>query len=139
MANHTVNVRIIMHLMKHRHSSEEHVFPREVTQLGIAQALGIGRTHAGNELRKLEEEGRVEVKTAYVTMEDRRMNVYMLTPVGRSIGRQFLEISRDEMLPASKKFNGPQDAYTDRDIARRLSGETSPSPREPPGPSPPQR
>jgi predicted ArsR family transcriptional regulator len=89
MADRTVKVKLITHLMECRHSRDEHVFPVTMTQAGMAGALGIGRTHAGNELRKLEEEGCVEAKTAYIETGTRRMIVYTLTPVGRSLGRRF--------------------------------------------------
>ena len=89
MAECTIKVKLITHLMTCPRSRDDYVFPVETTQAGMASALGIGRTHAGNELRKLEEEGCVEAKTAYIETGTRRMIVYTLTPVGRSLGRRF--------------------------------------------------
>jgi len=89
MAECTIKVKLITHLMTCPRSRDDYVFPVETTQAGMASALGISRTHAGNELRKLVEEGCIEVKTAYIDTGTRRMIVYELTPVGRSLGKRF--------------------------------------------------
>jgi len=89
MAECTIKVKLITHLMTCPRSRDDYVFPVEMTQAGMASALGIGRTHAGNELRKLVEEGCVEFEKAYIDTGTRRMIVYKLTPVGRSLGRRF--------------------------------------------------
>jgi len=123
MANPTVSVRIIVHLMDYRRSSEEYVFPREMTQLGMAQVLGIGRAHVGNELRKLEREGRVEVKSAYVATENRKLNVYTLTTAGRSMGKRLVEILEDQPPSRPEGAGWPQIPRTGEDTVQKPSGD----------------
>jgi len=132
MENRTVRVRIIMYLMKCRYSSGEHILPREITALGIAEALGIRKNHAGNEMKKLEHTGYVEVKSAYIVEENRVMNSYILTQAGRSFGSRLREKLGDEQCSVRADVRGSSSALTARDTVQSLSEENRQSVRAQP-------
>lgn len=76
--------QIIMHLSKY--NIQEYEFgilaPYEITQDGIARALGIGRNNVPRILKKLVEKGYVEEKKAHVEGAKHIRKVYVLTPKG---------------------------------------------------------
>jgi len=77
---------IVMRLYRLRHHCQDNVFPIEMTHLGVSRMLGIGKTHALNELKKLAQEGLVEIKKkSRVAEGKRKMNVYIPTPAGRKL------------------------------------------------------
>ncbi len=76
--------QIIMHLSKYNIQEYEFgiIAPYEITQEGIAKALGIGRNNVPRILKKLVEKGYVEEKKAHVEGAKHIRKVYILTPKG---------------------------------------------------------
>jgi len=117
----TVGVRIILHLMRFRCTDNDHIFPKGTTQGGIAEALDITSNHAGNELRKLETGGYVEGESKLIAGMNRKLNRYLLTPAGRSLGWHLGQGSNDQPRPADGNADRAADAPTDKDVVRMLS------------------
>jgi len=78
----SVNDRVLLHLSRFANDLEPDEYPPETTQLGIAAAVGISRTHVPRAVKGLIRDGLVSEMTARVKGHDRRMNVYVVTPEG---------------------------------------------------------
>lgn len=77
----TVCERILLHLSQHRWVGV--AAPHELTQDGIAQAIGRTRAHAAIELRKLLDQGMVEAPVSdHVVGGAMKRLVYVMTPAG---------------------------------------------------------
>ena len=83
----TIGERIVVHLSQYLRHGDAYVAPPEMSQGGIATALGISRAHAAIELKRAMEAGRVEVRMAHVTGAPTRRKVYRLTPKGAGVAR----------------------------------------------------
>jgi len=82
----TVQDAMILHLNKFSgRRLSEYSMPFEVTQDGIAAALGITRAHASIELKKLSEKDHVGYITAHTPKSTRKRRTYYLEPQGKSV------------------------------------------------------
>lgn len=79
----TVKERIQLHLFDYSRFAEEYESPSEVTQEGIALAVGIRVHHVNQYAGPLGKEGLIEVRMGHVKRARRRRRVYFLTPKGR--------------------------------------------------------
>lgn len=80
----TVCERILLHLSRYRWISA--AAPYELTQDGIAQAIGRTRAHAAMELRKLLDQGMVEAPVSdHVVGGAVKRLVYVMTPAGHGV------------------------------------------------------
>ena len=81
--------RIVLHLAQYSRYREQFECPKEISQSGIAEALGISRAHAALELKKLKEkEEEVEERLAHIKGGKTRRKVYFLTFKGRVEGER---------------------------------------------------
>ncbi len=80
--NLTVAQRVMLHLSLHSRYRDEFECPQEVTQKGVSGVLGLSRSHVALELKKLMEEGEVEVRLAHVRRAKSRRKVYFLSTSG---------------------------------------------------------
>ena len=82
----TLSDRALMHLYRYRHIpvGTELGAPSEMTQDGIAGALGISRSHAALITNRLEEGGRLESGKSRIVgqMQGGPRKVYFITPIG---------------------------------------------------------
>ena len=77
----TVGERILLHLSRYRWTSA--AAPFELTQDGIAQAIGRTRAHVAIELRKLVDQGLVDQPvSAHIVGGTMKRLVYVMTPAG---------------------------------------------------------
>lgn len=85
MENPTIRERILLHLGRFKMANEEEVYnlPFDLTQDGIAAALGISRAHSSLELKKLRQAGKVRENQVHVIGSGIRRKVYYLEPEGR--------------------------------------------------------
>jgi hypothetical protein len=74
--------RMLVHLSGFSRFAEEIDCPAEVTQDGIARAVGISRAHAALEVKRLGGLGRVLQRLAHVRGSRNRRKVYFLTGAG---------------------------------------------------------
>ncbi len=94
MSQVTVGERILVHLTAYVRFSDAVECPHEMTQDGIAHALGISRAHAALELKRLKASGRVEERSAHVPGARSRRKVYHLTPSGAALARGLRDHAR---------------------------------------------
>lgn len=79
----TVKERIQLHLIDCSRFSEDYEAPAEVTQEGIARAVGIRVHHVLQYLRPLVQDELIEGRTSHIKSRARRRKVYFLTAKGR--------------------------------------------------------
>jgi len=77
-----VKDRVLLHLSRFATDVHTEEHPSEITQAGIALAVGISRTHVPRAVNSLMSEGLVDELRARVDGHERRMSVYAITPEG---------------------------------------------------------
>ncbi|UCE44968.1 MAG: hypothetical protein JSU93_06140 [Methanobacteriota archaeon] len=78
----SVNDRVLLHLSKFATDAQPEEYPAESTQVGIAEGVGISRTHVPRAVKTLIRDGFVEERRGRVADKGRRMSVYTVTPEG---------------------------------------------------------
>ncbi|HKZ64479.1 MAG TPA: tetratricopeptide repeat protein [Thermoplasmata archaeon] len=78
----TAEERILLHLLTYVRRSERFEVPFEMTQQGIALAVGVRRSHVSAVLGEMEGRSLITKRMAHVEAGGRRRKVYVLTPVG---------------------------------------------------------
>jgi len=78
----SVNDRVLLHLSRFASDIPPETHPQEATQVGIAAAVGISRTHVPRAVRNLIKDGLAEEHQGRVEGHERRMSVYVVTPEG---------------------------------------------------------
>jgi tetratricopeptide (TPR) repeat protein/DNA-binding MarR family transcriptional regulator len=87
MSRLTVAERILLHLSSYSEDREAFVCHPDVSQRGIADAVGVSRAHAALELKRLRDAEEVEERVAHVKGAQTRRKVYFLTPEGERKAR----------------------------------------------------
>jgi len=77
------HVRALQHIATR--PRPDYVASIDLTQQGIADALGISRAYATQVLQKLMAEGHVEAQLMYIKGEKRRKLAYTATPMGMTV------------------------------------------------------
>lgn len=77
-----VNDRVLLHLLRFATDTPPEEYPPETTQVGIAEGVGISRTHVPRAVRTLMKEGFVEELRGRVANRDRKMSVYAVSADG---------------------------------------------------------
>lgn len=82
----TIRERILLHLSRFTMVNEDEVYnlPFDLTQDGIASALGISRAHSSLELKKLRQGGKIKENQVHVIGSNIRRKVYYLEPDGKT-------------------------------------------------------
>ncbi len=147
----TVGERVVVHLSGFLRHSDAYECPAEMTQDGIADALGISRAHVALELKRLRAAGRVQERMAHVAGAKVRRKVYVLGPSGQEIARRMREHARQRTIALSDP-QGTREARGDEviEILRKhglreseaiqrilVSDVITVAPPEPPRPEPP--
>jgi DNA-binding Lrp family transcriptional regulator len=78
----SVNDRVLLHLSRFATDTPVEEYPSETTQVGIAEGVGISRTHVPRAVRTLMKEGLVEEFRGRVANRNRRMSVYAVSMEG---------------------------------------------------------
>nr|NIN69590.1 hypothetical protein [Anaerolineae bacterium] len=78
-----VRDRILLHLFDFVRFRDSFESPLEITQAGIAKAVGIRVSHATQYLKPLLSEGMLETNTRHIVRQPRRRKVYFLSAKGR--------------------------------------------------------
>lgn len=102
MSNLTLPERVLLHVYRYRHIAEttEFTIPMELTQNGIAEALGISRSHASILVGGLVEDGRLICRKGHVKGNERTSRkVYFITALGCDHCRKILDgtLERDDV------------------------------------------
>jgi DNA-binding MarR family transcriptional regulator len=86
--------KVLIHLSRIRTERESDIAPREASQEGIAESVGMLRSHVPRAVKELVLEGLVEEGKRHVKEVDKRVKVYIITPKGHAevkrIERDFL-------------------------------------------------
>jgi len=103
----TVQDAVILHLNRYSTvSPDTYNMPFDMTQDGIATALGISRAHASMELKKLISKGQVSSIIAHTSQASRKRNAYYLQPCGKSIVPKINEHMKKENITEEAVFAG---------------------------------
>ncbi len=102
----SVNDRVLIHLATYATDLPPEDYPVEMAQAGIAESVGISRTHVPRAVKSLIGEGMVRELTGRVSGHERRMSVYAVTPEGlrraeriwRAAGERTFSVRRNGAL-----------------------------------------
>ncbi|MCJ7489889.1 MAG: hypothetical protein MUO87_07080, partial [Thermoplasmata archaeon] len=94
----SVNERVLLHLSRFATDTPPEEYSPESTQVGIAEGVGISRTHVPRAVKTLIKDGFIEELRGRVANRDRRMSVYAVTPEGFRKAVETWEIVRKSQL-----------------------------------------
>lgn len=94
----TVKEKILIHLLSYSKYKDEVEVPASVSQEGMAEAVGVRRSHIASALKDLKENELVEEKKARIIGEKRRKNAYFLTSSGQSEALSLKENIRQKTI-----------------------------------------
>jgi predicted transcriptional regulator len=101
----TVRDRILLHLATYEIYETDHWSPTQVSQKGIAKAVGILQRHIPQYVRPMIKEGLVEVRSNYIQGGKQHQKVYFLTSKGRTAAIWMR--NNEEEKPSDKVKNVP--------------------------------
>jgi DNA-binding MarR family transcriptional regulator len=91
MVHFRVRDKILVHLLQYSNYVDRGEYPVEMTQEGIAEAVGILVSHVPRNVKKLRDEGLVVEDSGRVRGKTRRVKVYYLTSRGILAAREMME------------------------------------------------
>ncbi len=107
----TVKEMVLLHLSKYKRYHDRRAVPEEITQKGIAEAVGVQRSHISVELKRMrEEKGWVEEKKAHAGPGNQK-KVYFTTPAGDERVRDILSALENRKIyfeGEEQALRGPQ-------------------------------
>lgn len=95
----SVNDRVLLHLSRYAADVAPEEYPPEISQMGIASAVGISRTHVPRAVKLLMKDGLVAELTARVKGHERRMNVYAVTMEGMRMAEDIWRGALETVFP----------------------------------------
>ncbi len=100
-----IQEKILLHLYDYRKYVDRYEYPIQMTQQGIAEAVGISVTHVPRNIKKLLEEGLVESKKGHVPGKKKRLTIYFLTHRGIQEAKKIIEeINKEEVEIGTERF-----------------------------------
>ncbi len=96
--------RILVHLYAYRKYVDRYEYPVEMTQAGIAHAVGISVTHIPRNIKRLMEEGLVSMQKGHVSGKKKRVAVYFLTPSGVRKAKEIIEKIENYEVKVEEKY-----------------------------------
>jgi len=96
--------KVLVHLSRVRAERESDVAPWGACQEGIAEAVGMLRSHVPRAVRELQSEGFVEESKRHVREGEKRMKAYLITAKGLARVEQMESEFLSQVMPA--KING---------------------------------
>ena len=98
----SVNERVLLHLSRFATDTPPEEYSPDSTQVGIAEGVGISRTHVPRAVKALIKDGQIEELRGRVANRDRRMSVYAVTPEGFRKAEETWEGVRTSLLSVRK-------------------------------------
>ena len=98
----SVNERVLLHLSRFATDTPPEQYSPQSTQVGIADGVGISRTHVPRAVKTLLKDGQIEELRGRVANRDRRMSVYAVTPEGFRKAEEIWEGVRTSLLSINK-------------------------------------
>ncbi|MFH0815210.1 MAG: ATP-binding protein [Methanobacteriota archaeon] len=118
----TVNERLLLHLRDYALPRYREDVPPQVTQEGIAEALGIRPNHVPRAVRRLLDDGAVNEQVSHVSGFARRRKVYFLTEKGLSIAEGVLKRLSATAIEVETE-DGERKRFTFQDAQYYLPGK----------------
>ncbi|OYT60744.1 ATPase [Euryarchaeota archaeon ex4484_178] len=100
----TIPEKILIHLYHYRKYSDRYEYPIEMTQQGIAESIGISVTHVPRNMKKLQDEGLVEVRKGHVSGKKKRVTVYFLTSSGIIKAKEIIKRIESQEIEIDGKY-----------------------------------
>jgi predicted transcriptional regulator len=94
----TVRDRILVHLESFTQNQTDHQLPAEISQQGIAWAVGVFQRHISQYIRPMIVEGLVSEESRYIRGGRQHQKVYFLTKQGRTQADWMNKNSSDKSL-----------------------------------------
>jgi len=91
---------VLVHLSRVRGDKESDVAPWDACQEGIAEAVGMLRSHVPRAVKELQADGFVEESKRHVKEGEKRMKVYLVTREGAARGREIESEFLSQIVPA---------------------------------------
>lgn len=101
--NLTIEDGILLHLHQFSIFEDEFDVPFEITQSGIAEAIGIRRSHVSYSLKDLKRKGHVFEQLAHIQDNLRKRKVYFLTPSGKDYAQKLRNNVGQKKIQFKKK------------------------------------
>jgi len=92
--------KVLIHLSKTRYDPGAETVPVGVAQEGIAESVGISRSHVPRAVKELLREGLVKEEKRYTEGGKKRKKVYLITPNGLVRAREAKERVLSQIVPA---------------------------------------
>ncbi|MFO8109119.1 MAG: hypothetical protein R6U17_01140 [Thermoplasmata archaeon] len=99
----TYKEKVLLYLRDYKSLGEKKVYPRGITQKGIAEAVGMRRTHVSRVMRDLIENKEVEEYLGHVKGRSRKLKVYTLRPEGVARGDEIIKELESVYVQVSKE------------------------------------
>src|SRR3990172_6177944 len=95
----TAEERILLHLLAHVRHGERYEVPFDLTQSGIALAVGVRRSHVSATVAEMARRGLSEERVAHIEAGGRRRKVYVLTPRGAQAAEALRQRVASQRVP----------------------------------------
>ncbi len=120
----TVNEKMVLHLRRYDRYYDDFIVPPEVSQNGIAGALGTSQNHISKAAKKLLALNAITSRLARVDGEPRRKKVYFLTSKGFEIAHD-IQTKLTQKVLLIRDRNGMLKKILFRDLDHYLKGHGS--------------
>ena len=94
----TINERILIHLIRYSGFEDEIEVPVDISQVGIADAIGIRWNNVPRAMRELKEKNMVVEKLLHIKGMKRRRKAYFLTDSGKNEGYKLRNYLQDQKI-----------------------------------------
>ena len=100
MTSLSVKQKALIFLYKYRTYDKSDIYntPWELTQDGVAGAVGVSRAHASIVLNQLKEEGNVEERITHIRNGKTKRKSYFITPSGMEEGEMIIDLANKEKI-----------------------------------------
>ncbi len=98
----TYKKKVLLYLREFDSLGERDVYPKEITQKGIADAVGIRRTHVSRVVRDLIDKGELKEKVGHVRGHSRKLKVYFLRAKGSERGQDLIDELKEVQVSVKK-------------------------------------
>jgi len=96
----SISEKALIHLSKVRFDRSAELVPKEISQGGIAEGIGISRTHVPRAVKDLIRDELIEETKRYVKSGSRRIKTYFITPKGLDRAREVENRILSQIVPA---------------------------------------
>jgi hypothetical protein len=99
----TVKEKILIHLLSFSKFRDEVEVPAQISQDGMAKAVGVRRSHIASALKDLKSSDLVEERKARIQGQERRKNAYFLSHIGNEEAMRLKETVLEKNITLKKE------------------------------------